>query len=107
MSGAAVNTTDDKIDLLLRERKLLEQQLEEAHLHLLDVKSSWCAQNLSLETQVDRLSRQVAAEANEKHSALQTQNDLAKQLNLVAYQLEKAQSHIKKKEENVGTVEPN
>lgn len=43
---------DEKVQALLQERKLLEQRLEEAHLHLSDIKSSWSAQNLALETQV-------------------------------------------------------
>lgn len=35
------------------ERKLLEQRLEEAHLHLADIKTSWSDKITSLETQVD------------------------------------------------------
>lgn len=34
------------------ERKLLEQRLEEAHLHLADIKTSWSDKIASLETQV-------------------------------------------------------
>lgn len=37
---------------LLAERKILEQRLEEAHLHLSDIKTSWCEKISSLETQV-------------------------------------------------------
>ena len=43
---------DDKVHSLFQERKLLEQRLEEAHLHLSDIKSTWSGQNLALETQV-------------------------------------------------------
>lgn len=35
-----------------QERKLLEQRLEEAHLHLADIKTSWSDKISSLETQV-------------------------------------------------------
>lgn len=34
------------------ERKMLEQRLEEAHLHLADIKSSWSDKISALETQV-------------------------------------------------------
>lgn len=37
---------------LVSERKLLEQRLEEAHLHLTDIKTSWSDKIASLETQV-------------------------------------------------------
>lgn len=96
-----MNSDDEKIDLLMRERKLFKQQLEEAHLHLLEIKSSWSAQNLSLETQVDRLSRQVAAETTEKNGAIKIQEDLCKQIDLLGYQLKESQSKIDKKEEKV------
>lgn len=36
----------------LMERKMLEQRLEEAHLHLADIKSSWSDKISALETQV-------------------------------------------------------
>lgn len=44
------NITDD--DNTISERKLLEQRLEEAHLHLADIKTSWSDKIASLETQV-------------------------------------------------------
>lgn len=40
---------DDQINM---ERRLLEQRLEEAHLHLADIKTSWSDKISSLETQV-------------------------------------------------------
>lgn len=43
---------------LLGERALLERRLEEAHVHLTDIKASWSAQIASLETQV-RLQKSV------------------------------------------------
>lgn len=39
-------------DQFASERKLLEQRLEEAHLHLADIKTSWSDKISSLETQV-------------------------------------------------------
>lgn len=38
---------------LISERKLLEQRLEESHVHLADIKTSWSDKITSLETQVD------------------------------------------------------
>lgn len=43
---------DDDDEVFARERKLLEQRLEEAHLHLADIKTSWSDKITSLETQV-------------------------------------------------------
>lgn len=48
-SGTNDNSPDDRI---ASERKLLEQRLEEAHLHLADIKTSWSDKIASLETQV-------------------------------------------------------
>lgn len=42
-------TLDEKVE---SERKLLKQRLEEAHLHLADIKVSWSDKIASLETQV-------------------------------------------------------
>lgn len=67
---------DDKIETLLNERKLLEQRLEEAHIHLSDIKSTWSGQNLTLETQLSRLSRQVAEETGEKRRVLSEMENL-------------------------------
>lgn len=48
-SESTDNPTENQ---LLTERKMLEQRLEEAHLHLADIKTSWCEKISSLETQV-------------------------------------------------------
>lgn len=48
-SAANDCTPDERIN---SERKLLEQRLEEAHLHLADIKTSWSDKIASLETQV-------------------------------------------------------
>lgn len=57
---------DERIQGLLGERTLLERRLEEAHLHLADIKSSWSSKITSLETQVGRLCRQAAEEGAER-----------------------------------------
>lgn len=43
-------SSDEQVNL---ERKLLEQRLEEAHLHLADIKTSWSDKIAALETQVN------------------------------------------------------
>lgn len=48
-------SVDERIQGLLGERTLLERRLEEAHLHLADIKSSWSSKITSLETQVTYL----------------------------------------------------
>lgn len=59
-------TVDERIADLMRERALLERKLEEAHLHLSDIKTSWSGKISSLETQVGRLSRQAGEEGLER-----------------------------------------
>ncbi|OXU23753.1 hypothetical protein TSAR_013185 [Trichomalopsis sarcophagae] len=59
-------TVDDRVADLMRERTLLERKLEEAHLHLSDIKTSWSGKISSLETQVGRLSRQAGEEGLER-----------------------------------------
>lgn len=67
-AGAGVQV-DDRVQALLGERALLERRLEEAHVHLTDIKASWSAQISSLETQVGRLSRQAGEEGGERRRA--------------------------------------
>lgn len=92
---------DEKVQSLLRERRMLEQRLEEAHLHLSDIKGTWSAQNMTLETQVDRLSRQVAAETTEKRKALKAQDEIAEKMKQIQFQLEKANSEIDERNQKV------
>lgn len=92
---------DEKVQSLLRERRMLEQRLEEAHLHLSDIKGTWSAQNMALETQVDRLSRQVAAETTEKRKALKAQDEIAEKMKQIQFQLEKANSEIDERNQKV------
>ncbi|XP_034231639.1 golgin subfamily A member 1 isoform X1 [Thrips palmi] len=62
-------SVDERVQGLLGERTLLERRLEEAHLHLADIKSSWSSKITSLETQVGRLCRQAAEEGAERRRA--------------------------------------
>jgi golgin subfamily A protein 1 len=57
---------DKPVQALLNEWILLEQRLEEAHLHLSDIKSSLSEKIASLETQAGRLCRQAAEEGTER-----------------------------------------
>lgn len=71
-------TVDERIADLMRERTLLERKLEEAHLHLSDIKASWSSKIASLETQVGRLSRQAGEEGIERRR-VEEENEQLKQ----------------------------
>ncbi|XP_023296937.2 golgin subfamily A member 1 [Lucilia cuprina] len=96
---------DDKLQALVHERKLLEQHLEEAHLQLSDIKSSWSGQNLALETQVSRLSKQVAEETTEKRKILKTKDDLIERVKHVEFELLKAKDEIKQRDDKIKLLE--
>lgn len=98
--------TDERIRSLLQERKSLEQRLEEAHLHLSDIKSSWSGQNLALETQVNRLSRQVAEETRERHNALKLKDDLIEKVKQLEFELEKTRNEVTQRDNKVRKVGP-
>ncbi|XP_021704706.1 golgin subfamily A member 1 [Aedes aegypti] len=93
--------TDERIRSLLQERKSLEQRLEEAHLHLSDIKSSWSGQNLALETQVNRLSRQVAEETRERHNALKLKDDLIEKVKQLEFELEKTRNEVTQRDNKI------
>lgn len=92
---------DEKIQALVQERKLLEQNLEEAHLQLSDIKSSWSGQNMALETQVSRLSKQVAEETTEKRKVVKLKDDLSERVKHVEFELLKAKDEIKQRDDKV------
>ncbi|XP_065367428.1 golgin subfamily A member 1 [Calliphora vicina] len=96
---------DEKLQALVHERKLLEQHLEEAHLQLSDIKSSWSGQNLALETQVSRLSKQVAEETTEKRKVLKTKDDLIERVKHVEFELLKANDEIKQRDDKIKLLE--
>lgn len=69
-------TIDERVADLMRERTLLERKLEEAHLHLSDIKTSWSSKISSLETQVGRLSRQAGEEGVERRRVEKEKEEL-------------------------------
>ena len=99
--GMSEGTGDDQVKSLLQERKLLEQRLEEAHLHLIDIKSTWSGQNLSLETQVSRLSRQVAEETADKHKALRARDQCMERICELEKIVEKCRAEVSEKDNKV------
>lgn len=92
---------NDKISLLLYERKLLETRLEEAHLGLIDVKSNWSSQNMSLETQLQRLSRQLTEETGEKRKAIEARENLQEKIKLLEFDLLKSNDELKQRDNKV------
>lgn len=92
---------NDKIKLLLQERKMLENRLEEAHLHLYDIKSSWTSQNLTLENQLHRLSRQVAEETAEKRKAFEVKESLIEKVKQLEFELIKVKDELKQRDNKV------
>lgn len=101
----ALNTlnADEKVQALIQERKLLEQHLEEAHLQLSDIKSSWSGQNLALETQVSRLSKQVAEETTEKRKVSKQRDDLNEKVKHLEFELLKTTEEIKQRDDKVSS----
>jgi len=69
---------------------------------LSDIKGSWSGQNLALETQVSRLSKQVAEETTEKRKALKSRDDAIESRKQVSFELEKAKDEIKQRDDKVG-----
>lgn len=97
----ASDSENDKIKLLLQERKMLENRLEEAHLHLYDIKSSWTSQNLTLENQLQRLSRQVAEETAEKRKAFETKEALIEKIKQLEFDLIKVRDELQQRDNKV------
>lgn len=81
-------TVDERIADLMRERTLLERKLEEAHLHLSDIKTSWSGKISSLETQVGRLSRKVGEEGLERRQVEQEKEKLKQRIKQLEAEIE-------------------
>lgn len=92
---------NDKVSLLLRERQILENRLEEQYLHLRDIKSSWTSQNLTLENQLDRLSRQILEETAEKKKAFDAKAVLCEKISQLEKDLIKARDELKQRDNKV------
>lgn len=99
--GLTDGTDDDQVKSLLQERKLLEQRLEEAHLHLIDIKSTWSGQNLSLETQVARLSRQVAEETADKRKAIKARDQYLERVRELEKEVDRLKVEVSEKDNKV------
>lgn len=82
------SSSDNSDEQFAAERKLLEQRLEEAHLHLADIKTSWSDKIASLETQVGRLSRQAAEEGSERRRAVDEKDVLLERVRQLECELE-------------------
>ena len=94
-------TVDDRVQALLGERILLERRLEEAHLHLSDIKSSWSGKISSLETQVGRLCRQAAEEGAERRRTEQERDALMERTKALEVIVDKGKNLAKEKDERV------
>lgn len=92
---------NEKLQILLQENKLMSQKLEEAHLHLTDVKSTWSNKNFSLETQLNRLLLQVGEETTEKRNAIKSRDDLIEKLKQLEFQFEKCSKEISERDNKV------
>uniref|UniRef100_A0A1A9ZR59 GRIP domain-containing protein n=1 Tax=Glossina pallidipes TaxID=7398 RepID=A0A1A9ZR59_GLOPL len=98
-------STDEKLLALVQERKLLEQHLEEAHLQLSDIKSSWSGQNLALETQVSRLSKQVAEETTEKRKIQKIRDDLGERVKQLEFDLISMKDEVQQRDVKIKLLE--
>lgn len=95
------DTENEKIILLLQERKMLESRLEEAHIHLYEIKSNWTSQNLTLENQLSRLSRQVCEETAEKRKLVETKEILMEKNKQMEFELVKMGEELKARDNKV------
>ncbi|XP_015112526.1 golgin subfamily A member 1 [Diachasma alloeum] len=82
------SSVDERIADLMRERTLLERKLEEAHLHLSDIKTSWSGKISSLETQVGRLSRQAGEEGLERRRVEEEKEKLKQRVKQLEAEIE-------------------
>lgn len=80
---------------------MLENRLEEAHLHLYDIKSSWTSQNLTLENQLHRLSRQVAEETAEKRKAFEAKEALIEKIKQLEFDSIRRADELKQRDNKV------
>ncbi|GLH10676.1 Golgin subfamily A member 1 [Gryllus bimaculatus] len=90
-----------RVAALLGERALLERRLEEAHLHLADIKSSWSDKIASLETQVGRLCRQAGEEGAERRRAESERDALLERTRALEVLLERAKSAARRQDEQL------
>ncbi|KAK7870589.1 hypothetical protein R5R35_009095 [Gryllus longicercus] len=94
-------SADERVAALLGERALLERRLEEAHLHLADIKSSWSDKIASLETQVGRLCRQAGEEGAERRRAESERDALLERTRALEVLLERAKTAARRQDEQL------
>lgn len=75
--------------------------MEEAHLQLHDIKSNWTSQNLTLENQLQRLSRQVAEENAEKRKIIEMKELLVDKIKHLEFDLVKSTEELKARDNKV------
>lgn len=98
-------TIDERIQALLGERTLLERRLEEAHLHLFEIKSSWSSKIASLETQVGRLCRQASEESTERRQAELARDTSNAKITELEEELEKMKSKLESKDAKIARLQ--
>lgn len=81
-------TVDERVADLMRERTFLERKLEEAHLHLSEIKTSWSGKISSLETQVGRLCRQAGEEGVERRRVEEEKEKLKQKVKQLEAEIE-------------------
>ncbi|XP_033227652.1 golgin subfamily A member 1 [Belonocnema kinseyi] len=81
-------TVDERVADLMRERTFLERKLEEAHLHLSEIKTSWSGKISSLETQVGRLCRQAGEEGLERRRVEEEREKLKQKVKQLEAEIE-------------------
>ncbi|XP_066253481.1 golgin subfamily A member 1 isoform X2 [Euwallacea similis] len=91
----------DSSETMDSEKKLLEQRLEEAHLQLANIKTSWSDKIASLETQVGRLSRQAAEEGAERRRAVDDREKLLEKIKQYEAELEFMRLELTNKETKI------
>ncbi|KAJ8875094.1 hypothetical protein PR048_022985 [Dryococelus australis] len=104
MNLGAELSIDERVQALLGERVLLERRLEEAHLHLSDIKTSWSEKIASLETQVGRLCRQAGEEGVERRRAENERNALLERIKALEVIVERGRSAAREKDEMLARV---
>jgi golgin subfamily A protein 1 len=75
--------------------------LEEAHIHLHEIKSNWTSQNLTLENQLARLSRQVAEETGEKRKIIEAKEMLTEKVKQLEFEMSKASEELKVRDNKI------
>lgn len=70
-------------------------------MQLHDIKSNWTSQNLTLENQLQRLSRQVAEESGEKRKIIEMKDLLVDKIKHLEFDLVKVTEELKARDNKV------